>query len=247
MSALNQIHGTISKESVLYALTLVGGRGERLKPITDTIPKAMVPVIGRPIVEYQVRWMQSQGVTDVVFLTGYLGEKVEEHFGNGSAFGIVAHYSHEDSPLGRGGAIRKGMAIVPPEEDTVLVTNGDNVTDLDLNLLKDRHKKTGALASLMLTRYPSQFGVVEVGNDDVIVGFVEKGMLPIWINAGVYLFDRAIEPMLPEIGDHETSTFPELARQRKLAALRSDAMWVTVDSAKELREASDRLRGTERL
>jgi NDP-sugar pyrophosphorylase family protein len=88
---------------------------------------------------------------------------------------------------------------------------------------------------------------VEVGNDDVIVGFVEKGMLPIWINAGVYLFDRAIEPMLPETGDHETSTFPELAEQRKLAALRSDAMWVTVDSAKELREASDHLRGTERL
>ena len=190
--------------------------------------------------------MQSQGVTDVVFLTGYLGEKVEEHFGDGSALGIRAHYSKEESPLGRGGAIRRGMAMLPREERTVLVTNGDNVTDLDLNHLKDRHKTTGALASLMLTRYPSQFGVVEVGEGDLIEDFVEKGMLPIWINAGVYLFDRAIEPMLPEIGDHETSTFPELARQRKLAALRSDAMWVTVDSPKELREASERLQATER-
>ena len=206
----------------------------------------MVPLNGRPIVEYQVRWMQSQGVTDVVFLTGYLGEKVEEHFGDGSALGIRAHYSKEESPLGRGGAIRRGMAMLPREERTVLVTNGDNVTDLDLNHLKDRHKTTGALASLMLTRYPSQFGVVEVGEDDLIEDFVEKGMLPIWINAGVYLFDRAIEPMLPEIGDHETSTFPELAKQRKLAALRSDAMWVTVDSPKELREASERLQATER-
>ena len=206
----------------------------------------MVPLNGRPIVEYQVRWMQSQGVTDVVFLTGYLGEKVEEHFGDGSALGIRAHYSKEESPLGRGGAIRRGMAMLPREERTVLVTNGDNVTDLDLNHLKDRHKTTGALASLMLTRYPSQFGVVEVGEGDLIEDFVEKGMLPIWINAGVYLFDRAIEPMLPEIGDHETSTFPELAKQRKLAALRSDAMWVTVDSPKELREASERLQATER-
>jgi NDP-sugar pyrophosphorylase family protein len=93
----------------------------------------------------------------------------------------------------------------------------------------------------MLTRYPSQFGVVEVGDGDLIEGFVEKGMLPIWINAGVYLFDRSIEPVLPEMGDHETSTFPELARQRRLAALRSDAMWVTVDGPKELREASERL------
>ena len=190
--------------------------------------------------------MQSQGVTDVVFLTGYLGERVEEHFGDGSALDIRAHYSKEESPLGRGGAIRRGMAMLPREERTVLVTNGDNVTDLDLNHLKDRHKTTGALASLMLTRYPSQFGVVEVGEGNLIEDFVEKGMLPIWINAGVYLFDRAIEPMLPEIGDHETSTFPVLAKQRKLAALRSDAMWITVDSPKELREASERLQATER-
>ncbi len=225
----------------MYALTLVGGRGERLKPITDTMPKAMAPLNGRPIVEYQVRWMRAQGVTDVVFLTGYLAEKIEEHFGDGSGFGIRAHYSHEDSPLGRGGAIRKGMSLIPPGENPVLVTNGDNITGLDLRLLLERHEASGALATLMLTAYPSQFGVVEVGDDDLVRGFVEKGMLPIWINAGVYLFDRAIEPLLPETGDHETSTFPELVKRRRLAALRSDALWLTVDGPKELREVSERL------
>jgi NDP-sugar pyrophosphorylase family protein len=201
----------------------------------------MVPLNGRPIVEYQVRWMQSQGVTDVVFLTGYMGEKVEEHFGDGSSFGITAHYSHEDSPLGRGGAIRKGMSLVPDDEERVLVTNGDNVTDLDLDLLIDRHVSTGAIATVMLTRYPNQFGVVEVGDDDLIEGFVEKGSLPIWINAGIYIFERTIESMLPEVGAHETSTFPELVTQRKLAGLRSDAMWLTVDGPKELREAGEQL------
>jgi NDP-sugar pyrophosphorylase family protein len=130
---------------------------------------------------------------------------------------------------------------VPADENPVLVTNGDTITDLELSLLMKRHDSTDALATLMLTRYPSQFGVVEVGDDDLVDGFVEKGMLPVWINAGVYLFDRAIEPMLPEIGDHETSTFPELVAQRKLASLRSDAMWLTVDSPKELREVSERL------
>jgi NDP-sugar pyrophosphorylase family protein len=212
-----------------------------LKPITDSVPKSMVPLNARPIVEYQVRWMQSQGITDVVFLTGYLGEVVKEHFGDGSAFGINAHYSHEDSPLGRGGAIRKGMSMVPREESHVLVTNGDNITDLDLGLLTERHVSAGATATLMLTRYPSQFGVVEVGDDDLVAGFIEKGMLPIWINAGVYLFDRSIEQMLPKIGDHETSTFQVLVSQQRLAALRSDAMWLTVDSPKELREVSDQL------
>ena len=99
--------------------------------------------------------------------------------------------------MGRVGAIRKGMAIVPPGEGNVLVTNGDNVTDLDLDLLTKQHDSTGATATLMLTRYPSQNGVVEVGDDDVIEGFVEKGMLPIWINAGIYIFDLRIESMLP--------------------------------------------------
>lgn len=225
----------------MYALTLVGGRGERLRPVTDNLPKAMVPLNGRPLVEYQVRWMQSQGVTDVVFLTGYMGEVIREHFGDGSAFGVRAHYSEEDTPLGRGGAIRKGLSMVPHDETPILVTNGDNVTDLDLNALIGRHASSRAMATLMLTRYPSQFGVVEVDDDDLIQGFVEKGMLRIWINAGVYLFDRAIEPLLPEKGDHETSTFPDLVERQKLAALRSDAMWLTVDGAKELREVSERL------
>jgi NDP-sugar pyrophosphorylase family protein len=227
--------------TLLYALTLVGGRGERLKPLTDNLPKSMVPVNGRPIIEHQVRWMRSQGVTDVVFLTGYMGERVEKHFGDGSAFGIAAHYSREGSPLGRGGAIRKGMSLVPSSESHVLVTNGDNITDVDVTVLMQRHLSSGALATLMLTPFPSQYGVVEVGDDEMVKGFVEKGILPLWINAGVYIFERRIEDMLPDVGDHETSTFPNLVKQSRLAALRSDAMWLTVDDPKGLREASERL------
>jgi NDP-sugar pyrophosphorylase family protein len=232
---------TIHGDLILYALILVGGRGQRLQPLTDNIPKSMVPINGRPIVEYQVGWMRSQGVTDVVFLTGYLGHQIEEHFGDGAQFGVNAHYSHEDTPLGRGGAIRKGLSMVTDGVSPVLVTNGDNITDLDLNLLHRRHKQSGALATLMLTRFPSPFGVVDVGDDNLIVEFREKGLLPFWINAGVYLFDRSIESLLPENGDHEDSTFPDLARKRQLAALRSEAMLLTVDNAKDLDEVSGRL------
>jgi NDP-sugar pyrophosphorylase family protein len=185
--------------------------------------------------------MRSHGVTNVVFLTGYLGDEIEKHFGDGSKFGVTAHYSNEDSPLGRGGALRKGISLVPDNESPILVTNGDNITDLDLGSLRTRHDSTNALATLMLTRYPSQYGIVEIGEDDMVDRFVEKGLLPLWINAGVYLFDRSIESMLPRVGDHEDSTFPELASQNRLAALPSDAMWMTVDSAKDLREAEERL------
>ena len=223
----------------MYALTIAGGRGERLKPFTDTVPKAMTPINGRPILEYQVRWMRSHGVTDVVFLTGYLAETIRDHFGDGSAFGIRAHYSHEDQPLGRGGAIRKGLHLVPGDEETVLVANGDTLTDLDLSLLTDIHHKRNAMATLMLTRHPSQFGLVHLGEDDLVEEFAEKQPLPLWINAGVYLFDTKIEELLPESGDHEVSTFPLLAKEKRMAALPTDAMWLTVDSAKDLREASE--------
>jgi len=187
--------------------------------------------------------MRSQGITDIVFLTGYLSETVRAHFSDGAEFGIRAHYSHEEQPLGRGGAVRQGLGLVPEGEDTVLVTNGDTLTDLDLSQLMEIHRKRDAMATLMLTRPPSQFGVVHVGENDMVEEFAEKGLLPLWINAGVYLFNTDVEPFLPEKGDHEVSTFPQLASEKRLAALPSDAMWITVDSAKDLREASERLAG----
>ena len=88
-----------------YALIIAGGRGERLRPLTDNLPKPMIPLNGRPILWYQVEWMRSYGVTDVIFLCGYLGDTVSEYFGDGSKFGINAHYSYEDSPLGRGDTV----------------------------------------------------------------------------------------------------------------------------------------------
>ena len=102
----------------MYALILAGGQGERLRPLTDNLPKPMVPVAGKPILAHQVAWLKKAGVTDVVFLAGYLWQAIEDYFGDGQAFGIHAHYSLEDSPLGRGGAIRQGMSLVPETHQT---------------------------------------------------------------------------------------------------------------------------------
>ena len=226
----------------LFALTIAGGRGERLKPLTDSVPKPMVPLDGRPMLSYQVDQLMKNGVTDVVFLCGYLGEKIEEYFGDGSRFGFNAHYSYEDKPMGRGGAVRKGLGLVPPGEELVIVTNGDNVTTQPLDELVALHRKLNAMATMMLVPHPSQYGVVESDDQGHVTRFVEKGPLPFWINAGLYVFSREIEDRLPVVGDHETSTFQELAAERKLGALRSNALWMTVDSPKELREVEERLR-----
>lgn len=230
----------------LFAMTIAGGRGERLKPITDSVPKPMVPISGRPMISYQVDWMRKQGITDVVFLCGYKGEKIRDYFGDGSAHGITAHYSFEDDPLGRGGAVRKGFEHVPADAETVLVTNGDNVTDQPISELMELHMGRRALVTMMLSPYPSQYGVVESDEDGMVTRFVEKGKLPFWINAGIYLFDRSIETQLPEIGDHETSTFQSLSAEGRIAALQSTASWLTVDSPKDIKACEDALASIQR-
>ena len=226
----------------MYALTIAGGRGERLRPATDTVPKVMVPVNDRPLLSYQVQWMRAQGVTDVVVLCGYLGEKIVDYFGDGSEFGVRAHYSHEETPLGRGGAVRKGLSMVPADEPYVLVANGDILTNQPFSGLVELHERRSALATMMLVPFQSPFGVVSVDERGMVTEFVEKGNLPFWINAGVYVFSREIEGLLPEVGDHETTTFPVLAAEGRLAALKSNALWMTVDGPKDLSECATAIR-----
>ncbi|MEX0925470.1 MAG: nucleotidyltransferase family protein [Dehalococcoidia bacterium] len=221
---------------------MAGGRGERLKPLTDNIPKPMLPVNGRPMISHQVEWMVANGVTDVVFLCGYKGQTIQEYFGDGSRFGFNAHYSFEREPLGRGGAVRKGLGLVPSSVELVLVTNGDNMTNQPVAELVHLHHGKNALATMMLVPFQSPYGVVEVDNESYVSAFIEKGRLPFWINAGVYVFAREIEDLLPEVGDHETTTFQELAAEKRMAALQSEALWLTVDSPKELREVDEKVR-----
>ena len=224
----------------MYAMILAGGKGERLRPLTDTLPKPMVLVCGKPILLHQVEWLRGAGVTDVVFLAGYLWQTIEDYFGDGSRFGVRTHYSVEDSPLGRGGAIRKGIALVPEDEETLLVLNGDIITDQSLESLMGRHceKKEANpqhLATLMVVPMVSPYGLVELDPGDQVSGFREKVEMPHWINAGVYVFDRRIAGELPNLGDHETETFPRLAEAGKISALKCRGFWRSVDSFKDLR------------
>ena len=231
----------------MYALILAGGQGERLRPLTDTLPKPMVPVGGKPILEHQTEWLQAIGVTDVVFLAGYRWEAIKEHFGDGSGFGIRALYSVEDTPLGRGGAIRKGFSQVPKDSGPVAVLNGDIVTLEDPRALLQRHQaklaaNSSHLATIMVIPMVSPYGLVEINQSGDVVDFREKVEMPHWINGGVYIFERDIVPELPELGDHETSTFPQLAQSGRISAYESRAFWRSVDSLKDLREAEEGLK-----
>ena len=223
----------------MYALVLAGGQGERLRPLTDTRPKPMVELGGKPILWYQMEWLKRHGIEDVVFLVGYRGEVVREYFGDGSAYGFRAHYSVEESPLGRGGAIRRGLGLVPPGENPVLATNGDILCLADLGAMVTQHQRMGCTATVLLTRLRSPYGIVEIDDGRLITDFREKPFLPHWINGGVYVLNREVEGLLPSKGDHEDSTFPRLSERGKLGAFTSEAYWRTVDSLKDLREAGE--------
>ena len=230
----------------MYALILAGGQGERLRPLTDTLPKPMVPVAGKPILVHQVEGLKKAGVTDVVFLAGYRWQVIQDFFQDGDGFGIRAHYSIEDSPLGRGGAIKQGFSHVPEEAESVLVLNGDIITAEPITAVVERYNVSQAanpahLATIMVVPMVSPYGLVDTDASDGVVGFREKAELPYWINAGIYVFHRGIAPALPSLGDHETETFPALAEAGMISAFKSHAFWRSVDSFKDLREAEEYL------
>ena len=228
----------------MYALVLAGGKGERLRPLTDRVPKPMAPVAGRPILEHQVEWFKEAGVQNVVFLVGYRWESIRSHFGDGSRYGVNIAYSIESSPLGRGGAIKQGFPFVGDSEEAVVVTNGDVITRQPLAEIIDFHRTSpargnGPCATLLAVPMISPYGIVDMDDGGGVVGFREKVELPHWINGGVYVIDRDVFAEFPELGDHEVETFPRMAGSGRIAAFRTRSYWTSIDSFKDLREAED--------
>jgi NDP-sugar pyrophosphorylase family protein len=221
---------------VKTALVLAGGKGERLRPLTDDRPKPMVLANGVPILEHHLRWLRGNGIERAILLTGYLAEVIEAYFGSPRIEGLRVECVAEPTPLGRGGAFRNGFLTAGVDDELVIGTNGDVVTDQALAPMVDLHVRTGALATLLLTRMVSPFGIVDVGDDGMVGGFEEKPPLPYWINGGAYVLTSSLLADFPAGGDHETSVFPRLAREGRIAGYRSEAFWKSVESPKDLRE-----------
>src|SRR3990172_5124182 len=222
----------------MHALIIAGGEGERLRPLTSDRPKPMIEVAGTPILEYQIRWLAREGVSDAVLLCGYKAEIIQRHFGDGSRFGLRVHYSLEDEPLGRGGALKLGARLLPPDEDAVIALNGDILTNQPLAPLLRYHRRKDAAATVMLTRLRSPYGVTRLDSSGRITAFDEKPLLPHWINAGLYVVSREFLHRLPDRRDPATSARPALAAGGRLYGYRSRAYWRTVETFKDLTEAA---------
>ena len=229
----------------MKAVVLVGGEGTRLRPLTFTTPKPLLPIANRPFLERQLEWMVASGIDEVVLSLGYLPDAFREHF-PGDTFGdLRLHYAVEDEPLGTAGAIRFAAEAMGVDERFV-VCNGDVLTALDLASLVRFHDERGAEASIHLVRVadPSAFGVVPTYPDGEVKAFVEKpppGQAPTdWINAGTYVLEPSVLERIPAGMNVsiERETFPRMLDGRgALYALEHDVYWLDIGTPDKYRAA----------
>jgi NDP-sugar pyrophosphorylase family protein len=223
----------------MEAILLAGGEGKRLGAAARGKPKALVPVAGRPIAAHQVAQLAAAGVTRVIVSCAAGQEELFESELSGLGPKIVT--APEPERLGRGGGLRFAAGR-RDDNGPIYAMNGDELLDLDLRSLLARHRETETAATITVCPLVSPFGVVEVDADDLVTGFREAPPLPHWVSAGVYVLDEEALQRLPERGDHETTTFPELAQEGKLRAFRHRGLWLTVNTEKDLERASAQLR-----
>jgi len=220
----------------MEALLLAGGKAERLGEAAQGLPKPLVPVGGIPLAAYAVGRLVDCGVTRVIVACRAGDEEPFLHALSGLGADVEA--VGEDEPLGRGGGLR--LAATRRQEDgPVLALNGDELLDVDFRALLAEHYRSGAAGTIVVAQVRSPFGVVQVEEDGTISGFREAPLLEHWVNSGVYVLGEDALALLPEKGDHEVSTFPQLARERRLHAHRHQGVWLTVNTPKDLRRAAE--------
>ena len=221
----------------MQAILLVGGFGTRLRPLTLSTPKQMLPVLHRPMIEHVVAALGSHGVERVVLALGYRDDAFRAAYPDGRCAGVELCWVVEPSPLDTAGAIRFAYEGSGMDESmgTFVVANGDVITDLDLGELVSVHRRAGAEATIHLREVeePARYGVVVTGPDGRVREFVEKPQRPAlppsrWINAGTYVMEPSVVGRIAS-GRRvsvEREVFPEMASAGTLWALRRNTYWV---------------------
>jgi NDP-sugar pyrophosphorylase family protein len=217
------------------AIILAGGKAERLGDAAGGLPKPLVPIAGRPLVAWQLGLLGRSGVARVILScnAGAGAQFASALNGIGPELAIA----EEPERLGRGGGIRFAAAT-RRENGDVFALNGDELLDLDFAALLAQHRMTGVAATIAVAKPKSPFGVVELDGDRVS-GFAEGGTIECWVSCGVYVLGEEALARFPERGDHETTSFPELAAEGKLGAFRHEGLWLTVNTPKDLRRAEE--------
>ena len=217
----------------MKAIILAGGRGKRLKPVTDYVPKPLVPIKNIPIIEWQIRYLKKYGITEVIICTGYKADMIESYLSM-KKLGIKIKFSIEKTPLGTGGAIKKAGKWI--NDKSFFVINGDTITNIDLDKLAS--KKNSIAAIELRTKY----GILETESDKIINFREKKEISDTWMNAGIYHLQKDVLKKLPIKGDIEKTVFPDYAKKGLLNTIKfKNVEWFSVDSFKDMEECSERV------
>ncbi len=236
----------------MKAVILAGGEGTRLRPLTLTLPKPVVPVVDRPFLQHQLDMLQRAGVREVIFSVAYRPEKIQAIFGDGTP-DMRIRYLVEDVPLGTGGAVKHAEAHL---DETTIVLNGDVLTDVTLPTLLERHRAAGAAATLFLTpvENPAAYGLVETDEAGRVLRFIEKPgreelerLRVDTINAGIYVLQTATLALMPAGQPYsiERGFFPSLLqRGERVVAHVHRGYWIDIGTPEKYRQVHrDVLRG----
>lgn len=215
---------------------MAGGLGSRLRPITDYVPKPLIPVNNIPLIEWQIKQLKKFKVNSFIICTGYKTDQIENYLEQKENFDSAIQYSIEESPLGTGGAIKKASKMI--KEKSFLVVNGDIISDIDVRKLYS-HQNTIALIELR-----TKFGTVDLDNSKITKFREKKPIQDVWMNAGIYHLDKKIVSDLPVKGAIEETTFRRFADKGILSGVKfKNAFWYSIDSHKDLDECSKALKG----
>lgn len=234
----------------MKAVILVGGEGTRLHPLTSKTPKAMVPILNKPFLEYLILYLKKHKVRDIILTTSHLPHRIQSYFGDGAEWGVHLSYLVEETPLGTAGAVKNAEALL---DEPFFVVNGDIVTGIDLTKMMSQHRKTKPRVSLALTPVdnPTIYGVVETDDEGMVKRFVEK---PGWeevttnmINAGIYILEPEVLSYVPPATNStfERHLFPLLLEKGEpILSYPSTAYWIDIGTPeKYLRVNHDLLSG----
>lgn len=218
------------------AVVLAGGQGDRLKPLTNDIPKAMVEIKNKPLLQWIVEWLRNNNVKEIVLGVAHLKEKIMDYFGDGARFGVNIRYSVHTVEGGTAEGFRLAISRYV-DRDVFFALNGDQITSIDLNDLASFHLKGNSIATMVVAHLRCPYGHVEIDDKHNVVGFVEKPVcLHMSCNTGIYVFSREILKYLPDTGDIEKTAFLSLSKSDLLKAYPYNGLFVTVNTHKDLVE-----------
>lgn len=216
-------------KGIKKAVILCGGEGSKLKPITYEIPKPLVPIHGRSILEHIFDLLKKYDIKDTILSVGYKKEKIKQHFGNGFQFGVNIFYAEEEKPLGTAGPLRLIRDML---NETFILSNGDELKDVNIQEMHELHKQKNALVTVALTtvKNPRLYGVASLSGSKIL-NFVEKPKNPPsnLINAGLYIIEPEVIDMIPEgFVMLEEDIFPKLAQEGRLFGFPFSGQWFDV-------------------